>query len=180
MILPTNFFLVLVFPLSTKRSQTIEFELKDNLTIQAWSKIQNTLAVGTAKGSLILVDFKTDQKLPILGKHGKKITQLVWSKSNLIGVGSIDGAITINNDHGDTIHAQKLRSEPIALKFGAMKSDTKVHEEDTISCLLEQEQSCKILSKEIVDIENKLCCDCDASKNKSCCEIVIHNITILF
>ena len=131
--------LVLVFPLSTKRSQTIEFELKDNLTIQAWSKVQNILAVGTAKGSLILVDFKTDQKLPILGKHGKKITQLVWSKSNLIGVGSIDGAITINNDHGDTIHAQKLRSEPIALKFGSMKSDTKVHEEDTISCLLEQE-----------------------------------------
>ena len=94
----------MVYHTSTKRSKTVEFELKDYLTVQAWSKINPMLAVGTAKGSLILVDFKSDQKLPILGKHGKRISQVTWSRSNLIGLASIDGSVTINNDDGDTLH----------------------------------------------------------------------------
>ena len=45
--------------------------------------------------------------------------------------------LTVNNEQGDTLHQQKLRSEPVQLKFGSMKSDVKSHDDDTISCLLD-------------------------------------------
>ena len=86
---------LILFQLGSKRSRSIDFELKDHLTIQSWSKKGNTLGIGTSKGSIILYDSKQDQSVPILGKHAKRICQLVWSRSNLLGLGSIDGLVTV-------------------------------------------------------------------------------------
>ena len=130
---------IVLFQLGSKRARSIDFELKDNLAVQAWSTTGQTLGIGTSKGSVILYDSKNDQSVPILGKHAKKICQLVWSRSNLLGLGSVDGLVTVNNTRGDTLHQQKLRSEPQQLKFGAMKSETKSHDDDTISCLLDNQ-----------------------------------------
>jgi len=95
-----------------KRQRNVEFEIRDILTSMAWSKTAPILAIGTQKGSLILVDFKTDQKLPVLGKHSKKISVCTWSSDNLLALGSIDGTISINNASGDAQFTQRLRSEP--------------------------------------------------------------------
>ena len=67
----------------------------------AWSKTSPILALGTQKGSLIMVNFKTDQKLPVLGKHSKKISVCAWSQDNLLALGSVDGTISINDNNGD-------------------------------------------------------------------------------
>ena len=120
-----------------KRQRTLEFELRDILTTMSWSKSLPILALGTQKGSLILVDFKTDQKLPVLGKHSKKISVCAWSKENLLALGSVDGTISINDSSGDTKYKQMVRSEPQDLQFGTMKSENRSHTSDTISTLLD-------------------------------------------
>lgn len=104
-----------------KRQRNLEFEIRDVLSTMAWSKTAPILAIGTMKGSLILVDFKTDQKLPVLGKHSKKISVCSWSSDNLLALGSIDGTISINSSSGDAQYTQRLRSEPEDLQVMSLK-----------------------------------------------------------
>ncbi|CAG5085237.1 Oidioi.mRNA.OKI2018_I69.PAR.g10846.t1.cds [Oikopleura dioica] len=137
-IIPSKSQSLTVLMMSNKQSRVIEFDLKDQLVCQAWSMNTNSLAIGTSKGSLILVDFKTDKKVPVLGKHGKKISHAVWSKDNRLALASIDGMISVNDSKGDLIVSQRLRAEPQDLQFGSMKSDQRSHAPDTISVLQEK------------------------------------------
>ena len=100
-IIPQKSFALNVLHYSGFRQRTFEFEIKDVLCSMAWSKTAPILALGTQKGSLIMVDFKTDQKLPVLGKHSKKISVSAWSQDNLLALGSVDGTISINDNNGD-------------------------------------------------------------------------------
>lgn len=43
------------------------------------------------------------RKMPILGKHTKKIICGAWSAQNLLALGSEDRTITVSNQDGDTI-----------------------------------------------------------------------------
>jgi len=137
-IIPSKSQSLTVFMMSNKQAKIIEFDLKDQLVCQAWSKNTNSLAIGTSKGSLILVDFKTDKKVPVLGKHGKKISHAVWSKDNRLALASVDGMVSVNDSKGDLIVSQRLRAEPQDLQFGSMKSDQRSHAPDTISVLQEK------------------------------------------
>ncbi|MEQ2297926.1 WD repeat-containing protein 19, partial [Ameca splendens] len=96
---------------------------KDQMTFILWSKTGPLLAVGTAKGNLLIYNQQTSRKIPILGKHTKKITCGCWSSQNLLALGSEDNTLTISSHEGDTIRQASLRGEPAEIFFSVMKMD---------------------------------------------------------
>ena len=63
------------------------------------------------------------RKVPILGKHTKKISCGEWSSQNLLALGSEDKTISVSNAEGDTIRQTNVRSEPNDIQFSEMKAD---------------------------------------------------------
>ena len=73
-------------------------------------------------------------KVPILGKHTKKILCGEWSSQNLLALGSDDKTISISNAEGDTLRQTNVRSEPNDIQFSEMKSDQRSNVgENTVS-----------------------------------------------
>ena len=74
------------------------------------------------------------RKIPILGKHTKKITCGAWSKGGLLALGSEDKTLTISNADGDTVRQASLRDQPSDVQFSEMKMDERSRiGEDTVS-----------------------------------------------
>lgn len=44
------------------------------------------LAVATAKGNLMMYNARERKKIPLVGKHTKKIVAAVWNKDNLLAM----------------------------------------------------------------------------------------------
>lgn len=63
------------------------------------------------------------RKIPIIGKHSRKITCGAWSNENLLALGSEDKSITISNAEGDTLRQTSTRAEPGDVQFSEMKGD---------------------------------------------------------
>jgi WD repeat-containing protein 19 len=46
--------------------------------------------IGTAKGTFFIYNKRTQRKMPITGKHSKKISSGAWNSKNWIALGSED------------------------------------------------------------------------------------------
>lgn len=75
------------------------------------------------------------RRIPIIGKHTKKITCGAWNTENLLALGSDDKTISISNIDGDTLRVVNLRAEPSEVQFSEMKTDERVGE-NTVSFVL--------------------------------------------
>lgn len=73
------------------------------------------------------------RRIPVIGKHSKKITCGSWSTENLIAVGSEDKLITVSNADGDTLRTIALRAEPAEIQFSEMKMDERIGTENTVT-----------------------------------------------
>lgn len=74
------------------------------------------------------------RKIPILGKHTKRITCGAWSKGGLLALGSEDRSVSVSNGDGDTIRQSSLRDTPSDVHFSEMKMDERSKiGEDTVS-----------------------------------------------
>lgn len=95
--------IVPLWNLSSGRIIPLETSLKD-LTFLSWSKTSPHLAVGTAKGNLLIYNKSKKQKIPVLGKHSKRISCGGWSRGgNKLVLGSEDRSLTISNEAGETL-----------------------------------------------------------------------------
>ena len=112
--------------------QKVETGLKELLTFLAWGKSGVFLAIGTAKGNVLLYNQKAGRKVPILGKHSKKITCGAWSSDNLLALGSEDRTLSVSTFEGDKVHSASLRSEPSQIQFSEMKLDERSTAESTV------------------------------------------------
>ncbi len=113
------------------------------MTFLSWSKVTSILSIGTAKGNLLIYNHQTSKyenifnifqvalilgcfrKIPILGKHSRRIISGCWSKDNLLALGSEDKMLTISNDVGDTLRQAALREVPHQIKFSERKQDNR-------------------------------------------------------
>eukprot|EP01038_Epipyxis_sp_PR26KG_P006561 gene6561-9018_t len=136
--------LVPLWNLSNRRVTQLETNLKDP-TFLAWSKIGPQLAIGTAKGSVLIYNKSRKNKVPIVGKHSKKITCGVWSKgfANKLVLGSDDRTLSISNENGDTLIHTELRNIPLQTHFtkskfmnGTMLSSSSNNDDDIVSANL--------------------------------------------
>ena len=94
--------MVPLWELATRRITMLETNLKEP-TFIAWSKTAPLLAIGTAKGNLMLYDHVNGKKVPVLGKNPKRIGCGAWSASGTLALGSDDRTLTLSNSQGDTI-----------------------------------------------------------------------------
>lgn len=106
-----------LWSLSSRRVVPLETNLRDP-TFLAWSKTGPQLAVGTAKGNLLIYNKIKKQKIPIVGKHAKRISCGAWSNGgNKLVLGSDDRTLTISNENGDTLLHTELKHAPLQTLF---------------------------------------------------------------
>nr|XP_022918657.1 WD repeat-containing protein 19 [Onthophagus taurus] len=127
---------LIIWDANSTRRQTIDIGLRDVLTFLVWNKTEPILAVGTIKGNVSIYNHHTSKRVPIIGKHTKKITCGAWSAENLLALGSEDKTISISNIDGDTLRVVSLRSEPAELQFSEIKLDERVGGENTVSVIV--------------------------------------------
>lgn len=73
------------------------------------------------------------RRIPILGKHSKRIVCGAWSTENLLALGSDDKTMSLSNEEGDTIRVVQLREIPSDITFAEMKTDERVPGENTVN-----------------------------------------------
>eukprot|EP01012_Entosiphon_sulcatum_P034005 TRINITY_DN4306_c0_g1_i1.p1 TRINITY_DN4306_c0_g1~~TRINITY_DN4306_c0_g1_i1.p1 ORF type:complete len:1383 (+),score=422.30 TRINITY_DN4306_c0_g1_i1:301-4449(+) len=118
---------------NTKKLDMMDTNMKE-LTFLKWSRVGPQLAVGTAKGSLLLYNHKTKKKIPIVGKHQRRILCGAWNSQNKLALGAEDKQLTISNAEGDTLDQAHMKSEPASIQFSDMKADERQkHRENTVS-----------------------------------------------
>lgn len=77
-----------------------------------------TLAIGTAKGTLVLYNHVTSRKIPVYGKHGNKaITCGAWNSEGQLCLGGNDKSCTISDESGSTIQQLPLHGIPSNIAF---------------------------------------------------------------
>lgn len=100
--------------------------MKESLSVIMWSSSNPALLfAGTVKGNLLIYNNQTSRKVPITGKHTKRIVSGAWSENNLIALVGEDKVLTISNEDGDTIGVNSLRFEGSNVKFLHAYSDEK-------------------------------------------------------
>ncbi|XP_039955569.1 WD repeat-containing protein 19 [Bactrocera tryoni] len=117
---------ITIWDASTQLKTTIESGLRDPLTCIVWSKQEQVLAVGTARGNLAIYNHRSGKRTPILGKHNKRITCGAWSAQNLLALGSDDKSFSLSNEAGDTVRVVQLRDAPTDMYFAQMASEERV------------------------------------------------------
>jgi len=109
--------IVPLWNLPKKSLSPVETSLRDP-TFLCWSKTGPQLAIGTAKGSLLIYHKGRKQKIPLVGKHSKAINCGTWSmKGNKLVLGSEDRTITISNENGDTLLHTEMKLVPVQANF---------------------------------------------------------------
>ncbi|XP_066242265.1 WD repeat-containing protein 19 [Saccopteryx leptura] len=122
---------------NTNKTSQLDSGLRDQMSLLLWSKIGSFLAVGTSKGNLLIYNHQTSRKIPVLGKHIKRITCGCWNAENLLALGGEDKYITVSNQEGDTIRQIQLQSEPSNMQCSGMKtSDRTSAAGNTISMVI--------------------------------------------
>ena len=131
-IIAENSSVLIIWNSKNLKIHKVETGLKEMLTFLAWGKSGVFLAIGTAKGNVLLYNQKAGRKVPILGKHSKKITCGAWSSDNLLALGSEDRTLSVSTFEGDMVHSANLRSEPSQIQFSEMKLDERSTAESTV------------------------------------------------
>lgn len=76
------------------------------------------------------------RRIPILGKHRKKIVCGAWSNEGLLALAGEDRVLTISTSDGDTRREILLQGDPQDIKFSEMKLDHRVSGENTVSLII--------------------------------------------
>lgn len=106
-----------LWSLSSRRVLPLDTGMKDP-TFLCWSKAGPQLAVGTAKGNLLIYHRGKKQKTPVMGKHARSIICGEWSRTgNKLILGSEDKSITVSNEVGDTLVHSEVKEVPQQLHF---------------------------------------------------------------
>ena len=86
--------------------------------------------------NLIVVLYRvlTCRKVPVLGKHTKRIKCGCWSKQSLLALASDDHLLSVSNSDGDTVRQFNLQGDPTDIQFSEMKADERSNiGENTVS-----------------------------------------------
>ncbi len=87
----------------------------------SWSDYAPLLAIGGSKGNVFIYNKNTRRKIPVMGKHSKKITCGCWNKRNQLALGSTDSTVTLSNADGDTIDTIHLKYPAKEVHFASQQ-----------------------------------------------------------
>ncbi|KAJ1556127.1 WD repeat-containing protein 19, partial [Cladochytrium tenue] len=143
---------IFMWDAATRRSAPAVDTNMKGLSLLCWNEDSELIAVGTAKGNLLLYNKTTTKKIPILGKHSKAITCAAWGPGSILACGSSDCSVcagihllsrllillkfTLTNTDGDTIFQMTLKGEPAQMKWSNMATDTNATPSPALSMVL--------------------------------------------
>ncbi|KAK6745795.1 hypothetical protein RB195_012112 [Necator americanus] len=78
-----------------------------------WSSVSSLLVIGNNNGNLFIYNHQLSRKIPVLGKHQRKVTGVVMTKQDKILCCSDDSTITVSSSDGETIKTLSLANEPV-------------------------------------------------------------------
>ncbi|XP_064484193.1 WD repeat-containing protein 19-like [Ornithodoros turicata] len=142
---------LLLWDANSQRITQVDTGLRDTLTLLIWSKTGPFLAIGTSKGNLLIYHNRSSRKVPILGKHSKRITYGAWSQQNMLALVGEDSILTVSNQEGDTLCQTSLKAEATLVQFSSIKQDERPSAENTVSLVLNKKN---LLLLDIYDPEN--------------------------
>lgn len=131
-IITSNTSHIIIWDANSYEKQSIDIVLRDPPSCLIWSKKTLLLAIATARGNLTIYNHQTTKRIPILGKHTKKINCGAWSTENLLALGSEDKTLSLSNQDGDTLRIIQLRDAPSDVHFAEMKTDERVPGQNTV------------------------------------------------
>lgn len=105
---------LLIWDSSSRTTLSVDTNLKDP-TFMAWSSVGPQLGVGTAKGNILMYNKNNRRKIPVLGKHPRRIVCGAWSNNNQLILGSVDNTLTVSNEAGDTLEQTQLKRFPTSM-----------------------------------------------------------------
>ncbi|CAG2108726.1 unnamed protein product [Medioppia subpectinata] len=127
---------VVLWDANTHQVQQVDTGVRDVLSLILWSKTSAPLlAVGTTKGNLLIYNHRTARKLPIYGKHTKKIVSGAWSDNNLLALVGEDRVLTVSNEVGDNVAINTLKGDGVAVQFSFMKLDDRPQNNTHQNCV---------------------------------------------
>eukprot|EP01116_Phalansterium_solitarium_P013666 TRINITY_DN3106_c0_g1_i10.p2 TRINITY_DN3106_c0_g1~~TRINITY_DN3106_c0_g1_i10.p2 ORF type:complete len:1339 (+),score=616.68 TRINITY_DN3106_c0_g1_i10:197-4213(+) len=125
---------VLFWDKNSRKTTTLDTNLKESVSFIAWSKVGPQLAIGTTRGNLLIYNKKTQRKTPTIARHTKAITTGAWNGKNYLALGGEDKQITVTTHEGEPVEQTVVKSEPLDIMFSEMKADKKSQKtESTIS-----------------------------------------------
>ncbi|CAG2173153.1 unnamed protein product, partial [Oppiella nova] len=134
---------VVLWDANTHHVQQVDTGVRDVLSLILWAKTSAPLlAVGTTKGNLLIYNHRTARKLPIYGKHTKKIISGAWSDNNLLALVGEDRVLTVSNEVGDNVAINTLKGEGVSVQFAFMKLDDRPQNthQNCVSLILNKKQ----------------------------------------
>ncbi|XP_014256519.1 WD repeat-containing protein 19 [Cimex lectularius] len=129
-------FSILFWDSNTGKKFPIDTGLRDSLTVISWALNEPIVAVGSARGNLAIYNHRTSKRIPVLGKHSKRIVTAAWGSTNVLALGSEDRTISINNSDGDTLKMFQLSADPSALQFTQFQSDDRSSPDTMVSLIV--------------------------------------------
>ncbi|XP_076760750.1 intraflagellar transport protein Oseg6 [Xylocopa sonorina] len=135
-IISQNSSTITLWDATTGKKSQIDAGVRDGLTCMIWAKRSCLLAIGTQKGNLVLYDHINAKRIPILGKHKRRITCGAWSYEGLLALVSEDKILTISTSDGDTRREIPLQGDASEVQFNEMKTDHRVGGENTVSLII--------------------------------------------
>lgn len=117
---------VSLFDVRKRNVTRLETNQKD-LSFLKWSNVSELLVVGTSKGNIVVYNQETRKKIPVLGKHPRRITCGAWSKENALALGSDDKTLTLSDENGDTREQTELKDAATEIVFGTQKENLTSH-----------------------------------------------------
>ncbi|EYB86235.1 hypothetical protein Y032_0283g1331 [Ancylostoma ceylanicum] len=113
----------LLWNINTRNAEPLETAMgaRELPLCLVWSTISSLLVIGNNNGNLFIYNHKLSRKIPVLGKHQRKITGVAMTKQDQILCCSDDNSITLSSPDGETVRTLTLSSEPDELKVGEVK-----------------------------------------------------------
>ncbi|WKY01561.1 hypothetical protein Q1695_015513 [Nippostrongylus brasiliensis] len=115
--------MAILWNISTRNAEQLETATgaREHPLCLIWSSSSPILAIGSSNGNLFIYNQKTSRKVPVLGKHQRKITGVAMTRRDEIVCCSDDNTITVSSADGDTLKTLTLSGEPNDLNVGEVK-----------------------------------------------------------
>ena len=161
---------VQLYELSTRKISKLDTGMKESLTFASWSepisssgggrrgRVGSVLAVGTAKGNLVLYQKSNRKKIPIKGKHSGAVHCGAWTSDGRLVMGGEDRTLTISTVQGDTVEQTELKAAPMLMcvRDGALNGGGPVESADQEAVTITMSMGKTLLMYDPTDADNPI------------------------
>ena len=102
----------------TKNTEQLATGMKADVCIVRWSSTLPVLCVGNIKGGILMFNSENLKKVPIVGKHTKKIISMSWNRRGQVALASEDKVLTVSDAEGTTIDTVSVKGDATEVKWG--------------------------------------------------------------